>query len=230
METLAFINNNDKIENYIVSYDEKLLSTIQNEIDKWDNNGEIIHIKCDEETIESMKKTRKMDILSMEHACNINSVNGPVKIYNYQYYIHNQCQLSLLCDYFIKYSNSPLEFSKCLGELYSWDSSSKKEQEFVNLIRGIFKFKKNDFISTVKSDISVEEKKSLLKRIKNSILKQDNNIREIISSETFANAIEEDAEKKIMMELKQKNIEDKENYKKILKRKIVDNIPKLRSL
>jgi len=231
MKGLAFVNNNDNIENYEVSFDEKRLEEIQSKIDSWNGKGSVMEARFTEDLFTDKRPMgKKIEVVTKTYICNVHSVEGPVKVYSYRYYEYNQCDLSILCDFIRNSIDNPLEFSMALGELYHWDSRNKKENEFTNDLKSIFNYEILDTDVNVKSDISVEEKKGILIRIKKAILKSKENKREIMSSEYFANAIDKKADLGIKKNYQEDFEETKEEYKKVLKRSIVDNIPTIKCI
>ena len=231
MKGLAFVNNNDNIENYEVSFDEKKLEEIQKNIDSWNGKGNVIESRYTEELFsDKIPMGKKIEVVTKTFICNVHSVEGPVKVYSYRYYEYNQCDLSILCDFIKDSIENPLEFSMALGELYHWDSRSKKENEFTNDLRSLFNYEIINTDANVKSDITVEEKKGILLKIKKAILKSKENKREIMSSEYFADEIDKKADLGIKKNYQEDFEKTKEEYKKVLKRSIVDNIPSIKCI
>ena len=92
MKGLAFVNNNDNIENYEVSFDEKRLEEIQSKIDSCNGKGSVMEARFTEDLFTDKRPMgKKIEVVTKTYICNINSVEGPVKVYSYRYYEYNQC-------------------------------------------------------------------------------------------------------------------------------------------
>ncbi len=231
MKTLAFINNNDCIENYEVTFDENELKNIQSEIDTWNGKGKLTETRTSDDNFFSNKRLgKKIEIVNKTFICDAYNSKGPVKINLYRYYEFEQCHLSILCDFIENSINNPIEFSMCLGELYNWDSKSKKENEFVKRIKKLFNYKKENIDSKIKSDIPLAEKKGVLEKIKKILLKSKDEKREILSSEFFVNELNKEADYKMKKGINKELEISEDEYRKVLKRRMVDDIPKIESM
>ena len=225
MEVLAYINDNNSIKNYKVTFSIELFDSIQKRVDELYGKGELKEAVTDDinKCVEK-EYGKKLDIANKTFICTAIKNDKKNMIYKYKYYYYNQSNLSLLCDYIKNSVSDSIEFSKWLGELFSWDSSNKKEHKLVNELRNTFVINKIDTNNSIISDISIEERKSALVKIKELLVKGKEEKKDLMISKQFS----DDLEKVIDRKIKEDNLDyiNQEELKNELKKKMVMIIPK----
>ena len=89
-------------------------------------------------------------------------------MYNYKFYQFTPHSLSKLCDILLKDFES-LDFSKHIAQLLNCSSENQTEMSFVKELVGALKFKKISVDEIVQSDLTIVEKKNVLRRIVDAI-------------------------------------------------------------
>ena len=171
----VFAKRDDIVETYNVIIDEQLIKNIQSKIDTWNGKGEIKEAKANNILeLEVDYFGKKIEVISKEYAgkgeifyeC-CPSVET-IDIYNYKFYEYTAHPLSKLCDTILK-DYQPLDLSEHIRKLINWTTEDDEELAFVNQLLSAFKFEKLNINDIVKSDLTPEEKRTLLQRIRDAI-------------------------------------------------------------
>ena len=171
----VFAKKDDIVETYSVIIDEQLIKDIQSKIDTWNGKGEIKEAKANNKLeLEVDYFGKKIEVISKEYAgkgeifyecCPSVEV---VDMYNYKFYEYTAHPLSKLCDSILKDYQS-LDLSEHIKKLINWSTEDAIELAFVKQILLAFKFEKLNINDIVKSDLTIEEKRTLLQRIRDAI-------------------------------------------------------------
>lgn len=241
MKMNIFAVKDDTVQTFYVIIDEKKIKDVQSKIDVWNGKGEIKEVKAFSLS-KYLGSNKKIEVVSKKYAgkgqiffyC-CPSVET-VDMYNYKFYEYRQHPLSKLCDTLLKDYES-LDLSKHIGQLVNWASDDAEEMLFVNQLISTLKFKKVSADDIIKSNLTTEEKRTLLQRMMEAI----KNITQPRKATTLSKSYEEEVNKKIHnmeminsgfygRELKGKDFKYTFNQRKIVKRKILSTLPKTEQL
>lgn len=197
MKKNIFAVKGDIIQVFNVTINEKLLKNVQSKIDNWNGKGDIKEVKA--ASLFDYYGRGKIEVISQKYAgkgdvfyycCpDIETMD----MYNYKFYQYVPHPLSELCDKLLKNYDS-LDYSKYLAELLNWTSNNCQEMIFVRDLINAFKFKKVSIDEIVQSDLTIEEKKNILRRVMDAI-KDIKETRKIIVAPKI---YEDEVEKKII--------------------------------
>lgn len=173
-----FAVNDDVVQIFSVIVNEKSVKNTQGKIDEWNGKGELKETKASS-LMDYEEYGKKIEVVSRNYAgkgevfyycC---PAIETMDMYNYKFYQFTQHSLSKLCDTLLHDSKS-LDFSKHLAQLLSWSSDNNEEMAFVGELIGAFKFKKISAQEIVQSDLTIEEKRNILRKIIDSIKNNSN--------------------------------------------------------
>lgn len=238
MKMNLFALKDDVVQHFLVIVDEKKIKKIQSEINDWNGKGEVKEVTA-VSIAEHFECGKKIEVISKEY-----SGKGEVfysccqevemmDMYNYKFYQYTPHPLSTLCDVILNDYES-LDFSKHVAKLLNWNALNQEEVVFVNKLIDAFKFKRLYIDEVVKCDLTIEEKKSMLKRIKDAIKNEIKPRIIVITSKTY----EMEVEKKIHdmevvnsgffgRELNGADFKYSQEEKNNIKRKILSSLPKV---
>lgn len=236
MEMNIFAVKDDIVQSFYVSMDENLIRMFRAKIDEWNGKGELKQTKA-VNFMNYVESGKKIEVVSKRYSGKGKAVyycSSSIEIipmYNYKFYQFTPHPLSKLCDTLLKDCES-LDFSKHLAELLNWSSDDDEEMEFVGKLISAFKFKKTTVEEIVQSDLTIDEKRNVLRRIVDAI-KNVSQPRKIVAS---PRSYEEEVERKINnMEVFNSDFYERELHdedfkytpeqKVIEKRKILTSLP-----
>lgn len=224
------------VEPYSVIIDEEIIKNIQSKIDTWNGKGEIKEVKA-ASLLEYGCLGEKIEVISKKYAgkgeifyyC-CPSVET-VDMYNYKFYEYTQHPLSKLCDTILN-DYQALDLSEHIARLLNWTTEDDEEIAFVRQLLSAFKFEKLNINDIVKSDLTLEEKKILLQRIRNAIKNYIPPRQILVAPKDY----EEEVKKRINdmeliysgfygRELKGEDFKYTLEQKKNIKRRILSNLP-----
>ena len=241
MEINIFEVKDNIVQEYYVTMDEKSVKNIQSKIDEWNGKGELKETKA-VSLMGHMEYGKKIEVVSREYAG-----QGEVfyyccpdvettDMYNYKFYKFTPHALSKLCDTLLKDYES-LDFSKHLAQLLSWSSENSEEMALVSELISAFQFKKNSVEEIVQSDLTIEEKRNVLRRIVDAIKNISKPTNIIASPKTYKEEVERKIESKEAInsgfyarELQGKDFKYTPKQKKAVKRKILSSLPTVDSI
>lgn len=232
----VFAKKGDIVEPYSVIIDEKLIKNIQSKIDTWNGKGNIKEVTA-ASLLEYCYLGKKIEIISKKYVgqgeifyyC-CPSVET-VDMYKYKFYEYTQHPLSKLCDNILN-DYQPLDLSEHIGKLINWTTEDDEEIAFVKQLLSAFKFEKLNINDIVKSDLTLEEKRTLLQRIRYAIKNYIPPRQILVASKDY----EEEVEKRIHdmesfnsgffgRQLKGKDFKYTLEEKKNIERKILSKLP-----
>lgn len=236
MEMNIFAVKDDVVQTYYVTMNEKLVKNTQAKIDEWNGKGELKETKS-ASLMGHMEYGKKIEVVSKKYAgqgeifyycC---PAVETTDMYNYKFYKYTPHALSKLCDTLLKDYES-LDFSKHLAQLLSWSSDNQEEMSFVNELISAFKFKKFSVEEVVQSDLTIDEKRNILRRIVDAIKNVSKPTKVIASPKTY----EEEVERKIesmeaintgfySRELNGEDFKYTPKQRVAVKRKILESLP-----
>lgn len=161
-----FAVNDSKVQTISTEIDRDLVQCIRSEIDEWNGKGELEVAISDELLSDYYEEGYRIEVVS----CLPVRQTFDDMSFRYEIYKYIPHPLSVLCDTFLSDCLS-LDFSQCVAQLLGWKSNDEEEMSFVNRLIGAFKFKKIAEDEFVRSDLSVDQKIGVLKKIKRAITK-----------------------------------------------------------
>lgn len=197
MNMNIFALKDDVVQTFYVTMDEKLVKNIQEKIDEWNGKGELKETKA-ASLMEYAEYGKKIEVVSRKDAgkgdvfyycC---PAVETVDMYNYKFYQYTPHPLSKLCESLLKDYKS-LDFSKHIAQLLNWSSDNEVEMQFASQLINSFKFKRLSVDDIVQSDLTLEEKRNILRRILGAI-KNITQLRKIVAT---PKSYDEEVEKKI---------------------------------
>lgn len=192
-----FAVKDDIVQTYYVTMDEKLVKNTQSKIDEWNGKGKLKETKA-ASLMCHMEYGKKIEVVSRKYAgqgevfYDCCPAVETMDMYNYKFYKFTPHALSKLCDSLLKDYES-LDFSKHLAQLLSWSPKNPEEMAFVSKLISAFKFKKISMEEIVQSDLTIDEKRNILRRIVDAIKNISKPTKIIASPKTY----EEEVERKI---------------------------------
>ena len=162
-----FINQNDKINAYLINIKTNKIKRIQNSIDKSYGKGKILTITTSPDffignsnlfgkNIEIISKKYVSTRIHFDYCC---AECDTINIYEYKYYAYTPHKLSILCKQLLDSTNS-LNLSYTINEILNYKTLNDDEQRFLNKILNSLKFKKIDNIKLLMKFINVLKKET----------------------------------------------------------------------
>lgn len=241
MEMNIFAVKDDVVQTYYVTMDEKSVKNTQAKIDEWNGKGELKETKASS-LMGYMEYGKKIEVVSKKYAgkgevfyycC---PAIETMDMYNYKFYKFTPHALSKLCDTLLKDYES-LDFSKHLAQLLSWSSDNTEEMAFVSELISAFKFKKFSVEEIVQSDLTIDEKRNILRRIMDAIKNISKSRKIIASPKTYKEEVERKIESMEAFnsgfyerELKGEDFKYTSKQKVAVKRKILASLPTVDSI
>lgn len=197
MNMNIFAVKDDVVQTYYVTMDEKAVKRIQASIDEWNGKGEFKEVKA-ASLMSYVDYGKKIEVVSRKYAgkgevfdycCPSVDI---MDMYNYKFYQYTPHPLSSLCESLLKDYQS-LDFSQHIAQLLSWNTEDEEEKQFVEQLVSSFTFKRLSVDDIVQSDLTLEEKRTVLKRIMD-VIKKKQQVRKVVAT---PKSYEEEVENKI---------------------------------
>lgn len=233
-----FAVKDDVVRTYHVDVNVRNITIVQQEIDKWSGKGELQETEASD-LLHLHMPGRKIEIVSSKYigkgtvfsSCCAEA--DTVDMYKFKYYDYKQHQLSMMCDKFLG-NCSQLDFSRFIAELLEWESDDLEERRLVQLLLSSFKFKSIGTEDIVKSDLTIDEKRGLLRRLKDAVKNISYPRSIIVSSNEYKEAVEEEIRGRetfntgfYSRELNGKDFKFSSEEKTKIKRELVLSLPKV---
>lgn len=176
-----YVNNNNNVETYIANIDLEKLKQLESRIDISFGKGEP---KTYRGSYLKSEENKKVELLSQKQvgvgsswACPVCcSMPHEVPVYKFRYYAYEPHELSKICKYFLEhnYENSQITISKGLKSLLSFKATNKKERKYFYEILSCFQFIKYTPDEIVESTINLNDKISIITKLKQIFVKATN--------------------------------------------------------
>ena len=149
MDSNIYINNNDVVETYFVSFKEFKIRDIQDKINEWSGRGTLfrenkVSLNYFNSAIFYGKKVeivyRKKVSTELSYDSGCDDVDE-TDFYFVEYYVYKQCELSKLCDELLN-SCTSIELSKTIKNILERFGYSEEEDFFIRALMSVIKFKK----------------------------------------------------------------------------------------
>ena len=178
MNNKIYVNDDNVIYNYEVSFDKEEFEKIIDDIDLWYGKGELkafIGVVCPE------VPGKKTDIFA-----EVELFDDKKEFFYYQYIPH---PLARTANAIINNQNS-LESSKLIRLLATWNATSDEEEIFVIRLMSCFRFNRMNLGEVVLLDLTEEDKRNLFDRVVDAFKKTERESFVIAGSKEFCDDLE----------------------------------------
>lgn len=178
MNNKIYVNDNNVIYNYEVSFDKEEFEKIIDDIDLWYGKGELkafIGVVCPE------VPGKKTDIFA-----EVELFDDKKEFFYYQYIQH---PLARTANAIINNQNS-LESSKLIRLLATWNATSDEEEIFVIRLMSCFRFNRMNLGEVLLLDLTEEDKRNLFDRVVDAFKKTERETFVIAGSKEFCDDLE----------------------------------------
>ena len=178
MNNKIYVNDNNVIYNYEVSFDKEEFEKIIDDIDLWYGKGELkafIGVVCPE------VPGKKTDIFA-----EVELFDDKKEFFYYQYIQH---PLARTANAIINNQNS-LESSKLIRLLATWNATSDEEEIFVIRLMSCFRFNRMNLGEVLLLDLTEEDKRNLFDRVVDAFKKTEREPFVIAGSKEFCDDLE----------------------------------------
>lgn len=178
MNNKIYVNDNNVIYNYEVSFDKEEFEKIIDDIDLWYGKGELkafIGVVCPETL------GKKTDIFA-----EVELFDDKKEFFYYQYIQH---PLARTANAIINNHNS-LESSKLIRLLATWNATSDEEEIFVIRLMSCFRFNRMNLGEVLLLDLTEEDKRNLFDRVVDAFKKTERETFVIAGSKEFCDDLE----------------------------------------
>ena len=178
MNNKIYVNDNNVIYNYEVSFDKEEFEKIIDDIDLWYGKGELkafIGVVCPE------VPGKKTDIFA-----EVELFDDKKEFFYYQYIQH---PLARTANAIINNQNS-LESSKLIRLLATWNATSDEEEIFVIRLMSCFRFNRMNLGEVLLLDLTEEDKRNLFDRVVDAFKKTERETFVIAGSKEFCEDLE----------------------------------------
>ena len=178
MNNKIYVNDDNVIYNYEVSFDKEEFEKIIDDIDLWYGKGELkafIGVVCPE------TPGKKTDIFA-----EVELFDDKKEFFYYQYIQH---PLARTANAIINNQNS-LESSKLIRLLATWNATSDEEEIFVIRLMSCFRFNRMNLGEVLLLDLTEEDKRNLFDRVVDAFKKTERETFVIAGSKGFCDDLE----------------------------------------
>ena len=178
MNNKIYVNDDNVIYNYEVSFDKEEFEKIIDDIDLWYGKGELkafIGVVCPE------VPGKKTDIFA-----EVELFDDKKEFFYYQYIQH---PLARTANAIINNQNS-LESSKLIRLLATWNATSDEEEIFVIRLMSCFRFNRMNLGEVLLLDLTEEDKRNLFDRVVDAFKKTERESFVIAGSKEFCDDLE----------------------------------------
>ena len=178
MNNKIYVNDNNVIYNYEVSFDKEEFEKIIDDIDLWYGKGELkafIGVVCPE------VPGKKTDIFA-----EVELFDDKKEFFYYQYIQH---PLARTANAIINNQNS-LESSKLIRLLATWNATSDEEEIFVIRLMSCFRFNRMNLGEVLLLDLTEEDKRNLFNRVIDAFKKTERETFVVAGSKEFCDDLE----------------------------------------
>lgn len=230
MTTNIYVNNNNSVETYLLNINLEKLKDLQKRIDNWHGKGEV---KVQRGRYLKDQGNQKVEILSQKQVgwglgrCDYFYNQSKVPVYIFRYKAYKPHFLSNICESFLS-NKDTLNFSFYLKELLSYKPTDKKERKYYYEILSCFLFQKYELETLIESDIDLSNKKSILTKLKEIIVKSKEKEEKHFLPQSYINIINNQiALKEYFSSSKRyRTIRYSADYKNQIKKKKLLSLPK----
>ena len=178
MNNKIYVNDDNVIYNYEVSFDKEEFKKIIDDIDLWYGKGELkafIGVVCPE------VPGKKTDIFA-----EVELFDDKKEFFYYQYIQH---PLARTANAIINNQNS-LESSKLIRLLATWNATSDEEEIFVIRLMSCFRFNRMNLGEVLLLDLTEEDKRNLFDRVVDAFKKTEREPFVVAGSKEFCDDLE----------------------------------------
>ena len=178
MNNKIYVNDNNVIYNYEVSFDKEEFEKIIDDIDLWYGKGELkvfVGVVCPE------VPGKKTDIFA-----EVELFDDKKEFFYYQYIQH---PLARTANAILNNQNS-LESSKLIRLLATWNATSDEEEIFVIRLMSCFRFNRMNLGEVLLLDLTEEDKRNLFDRVVDVFKKTERETFVIAGSKEFCDDLE----------------------------------------
>lgn len=217
MNNKIYVNDDNVIYNYEVSFDKEEFEKIIDDIDLWYGKGELkafIGVVCPE------VPGKKTDIFA-----EVELFDDKKEFFYYQYIQH---PLARTANAIINNQNS-LESSKLIRLLATWNATSDEEEIFVIRLMSCFRFNRMNLGEVLLLDLTEEDKRNLFDRVVDAFKKTERESFVIAGSKEFCDDLESSVSGVIRDKEELLGIDTSEE-KKLSKRRNVMALPRCKDI
>ena len=217
MNNNIYVNDNNVIYNYEVSFDKEEFEKIIDDIDLWYGKGELkafIGVVCPE------VPGKKTDIFA-----EVELFDDKKEFFYYQYIQH---PLARTANAIINNQNS-LESSKLIRLLATWNATSDEEEIFVIRLMSCFRFNRMNLGEVLLLDLTEEDKRNLFDRVVDAFKKTERETFVIAGSKEFCDDLEGSISSVVIDKEELLGIDTSEE-KKLSKRRNVMALPRCKDI
>ena len=217
MNNKIYVNDDNVIYNYEVSFDKEEFEKIIDDIDLWYGKGELkafIGVVCPE------VPGKKTDIFA-----EVELFDDKKEFFYYQYIQH---PLARTANAIINNQNS-LESSKLIRLLATWNATSDEEEIFVIRLMSCFRFNRMNLGEVLLLDLTEEDKRNLFDRVVDAFKKTERETFVIAGSKEFCDDLESSVSGVIRDKEELLGIDTSEE-KKLSKRRNVMALPRCKDI
>lgn len=234
MVSHIYVNNDNNVETYIAQIDIEKLKQLQKRIDIWHGKGEV-----QEQRGRYLKDqgNKKVEILSQKQvgwgsgSCDYFGYSSKRTVYIFRYYAYDQHELSKICEYFINHENREyqIEFSRYIKRLLIFKPTDKKERKYFYEVLSSFDFTKYTTDEIIESDINLNDKISLLTKLKQLFTKTTELEESHFLPKSYIDIINEKirAKEYISSQHRYQTVKYSEKYKNHIKKKNLFALPNI---
>ena len=217
MNNKIYVNDDNVIYNYEVSFDKEEFEKIIDDIDLWYGKGELkafIGVVCPE------VPGKKTDIFA-----EVELFDDKKEFFYYQYIQH---PLARTANAIINNQNS-LESSKLIRLLATWNATSDEEEIFVIRLMSCFRFNRMNLGEVLLLDLTEEDKRNLFDRVVDAFKKTERETFVIAGSKEFCDDLEGSISSVVIDKEELLGIDTSEE-KKLSKRRNVMALPRCKDI
>ena len=217
MNNKIYVNDDNVIYNYEVSFDKEEFEKIIDDIDLWYGKGELkafIGVVCPE------VPGKKTDIFA-----EVELFDDKKEFFYYQYIQH---PLARTANAIINNQNS-LESSKLIRLLATWNATSDEEEIFVIRLMSCFRFNRMNLGEVLLLDLTEEDKRNLFDRVVDAFKKTERESFVIAGSKEFCDDLESSVSGVIRDKEELLGIDTSEE-KKLSKRRNIMALPRCKDI
>ena len=217
MNNKIYVNDDNVIYNYEVSFDKEEFEKIIDDIDLWYGKGELkafIGVVCPE------VPGKKTDIFA-----EVELFDDKKEFFYYQYIQH---PLARTANAIINNQNS-LESSKLIRLLATWNATSDEEKIFVIRLMSCFRFNRMNLGEVLLLDLTEEDKRNLFDRVVDAFKKTERETFVIAGSKEFCDDLEGSISSVVIDKEELLGIDTSEE-KKLSKRRNIMALPRCKDI
>ena len=217
MNNKIYVNDDNVIYNYEVSFDKEEFEKIIDDIDLWYGKGELkafIGVVCPE------VPGKKTDIFA-----EVELFDDKKEFFYYQYIQH---PLARTANAIINNQNS-LESSKLIRLLATWNATRDEEEIFVIRLMSCFRFNRMNLGEVLLLDLTDEDKRNLFDRVVDAFKKTERESFVIAGSKEFCDDLEGSISSVVIDKEELLGIDTSEE-KKLSKRRNVMALPRCKDI